>query len=341
MYKYAISPYLLKLIKEIHRVSYDLNKHHFSDVILYNMEKEAHAISSYSSTSIEGNPLPLTEVRKILKTRPTQIRDTEREVIQYNDTLVWLNEVIKAKEFILNTESVIQIHAKVMNGLLPKVKLGKCRMEPVLVNDPKARKPIFWPPDYKDVTKLMKKLFKFLEVEKSNVDPLILAGIFHKQFVLIHPFIDGNGRTVRLATNCILAELGLDIFSLFSFESYYSRNVSKYFSRVGEKGDFYDLADKVDFTEWLEYFCEGVLDELQRVQKSIPQSATTPSEELTADQKLIMNFLTQKEFIRDSDYAKLTKRAKATRILDFKKLLKLKLIAREGRGPATYYRLKK
>ncbi len=50
-----------------------LNQQKFSKIILLEMEAEANAQSAYSSTSIEGNPLPLTDVKKILKNRPDLI----------------------------------------------------------------------------------------------------------------------------------------------------------------------------------------------------------------------------------------------------------------------------
>ncbi len=48
---------------------------------------EARALSSYASTSIEGNPLPLTDVKYLLKTKREARRDTEREVLNYNQAL--------------------------------------------------------------------------------------------------------------------------------------------------------------------------------------------------------------------------------------------------------------
>jgi Fic family protein len=311
-------------------------------VVYFELEREALSLSSFSSTSIEGNPLPLTEVRKILKNRPQSARNSELEVLQYNDALVWLNELVKEKNFLLTDKLIIKAHQKIMKDLLPKVKLGKFRREPVLVNDPKLRRPIFWPPDFKDVERWVGELIDFVDSEKKGLDPLILAGIYHKQFVLIHPFIDGNGRTVRLTTKTLLAELGLDTFPLFSFESYYNRNVSKYFEMVGERGDFCDLRDQLDFTPWLEYFCEGVVDELQRVEKVLVENApATPLEELNSDQVKILTYLQKRDFVRDREYAKLTDRAKATRALDFKKLVDLGYLEREGAGPSTFYRLKR
>ena len=158
--------------------------------------------------------------------------------------------------------------------------------------------------------------------------------------VIIHPFTDGNGRTTRLATKVLLAEMGLNTFNLFSFENYYNRNVTRYFQTVGEFGNYYDLLDKIDFTPWLEYFTEGIIDELLRIQKLLPEVGISPETKLQTYHLKILGFIGEKGFITDSDYAQLGTRAKATRALDFQKLLELGLIERKGKGKATYYILR-
>jgi Fic family protein len=131
--------------------------------------------------------------------------------------------------------------------------------------------------------------------------------------------------------------MGLNTFNLFSFENYYNKNVTRYFQTVGEFGDYYELKDKINFTNWLEYFTEGIIDELLRVQKSLPQTTTSPDTQLQDYHKKILEFIRQNGFIKDSDYARLVKRARPTRALDFQKLIKLNLIERKGKGRATYY----
>ena len=186
----------------------------------------------------------------------------------------------------------------------------------------------------------MEELIAYVGINKDAVDSLILAGIFHKQMVIIHPFMDGNGRTTRLATKALLAHMGLNTFNLFSFENYYNQNVTKYFQTVGEYGNYYDLVDKIDFTVWLEYFTDGLIDELLRVQKLLPKTGMNPDSELKLYHLKILDFIKEKGFISDRDYAKLVDRAKATRALDFQKLLELGLIDRKEKGRATYYVLK-
>ena len=77
-----------------------------------------------------------------------------------------------------------------------------------------------------------------------------------------------------------------------------------------------------------------------RVQKLLPKVAASPENELQPYHLKILEFIREKGFIADRDYAKLVTRAKATRALDFQKLMELGLIERKGRGRATYYILK-
>ncbi|EKD64484.1 MAG: hypothetical protein ACD_50C00376G0001 [uncultured bacterium] len=186
----------------------------------------------------------------------------------------------------------------------------------------------------------MVDLVEFVNKKREKIDPLIVAGIFHKQMVIIHPFMDGNGRTTRLATKVLLAQMGLNTFNLFSFENYYNQNVTQYFQTVGEFGNYYELVRKVNFTPWLEYFTEGIIDELFRVEALLPRLAASPHTQLKPHHRKMLAFIQKKGFISDPLYAKLTSRAKATRTQDFNKLIMLGLIERRGKGKATYYALK-
>ncbi len=337
--KYAVTPKLLANIKRIAVLASTLNHSRFPDVVLMEFERRAGVLSAYASTSIEGNPLPLTEVRKILKSQPHTVRESEREVLNYNKALKDLNVAIKRGGAKCSVALLLRLHAHIMHGLQDKFRCGKFRREPVFVRNPKTRKTVYWPPDHGDVPKLMSELVTFVTTNHASIDPLILAGFFHKQFVIIHPFMDGNGRTTRLATKAILANMGLDTFHLFSFENYYNQNVGRYFQQVGVKGNYYDVAADLDFTEWLEYFTDGMIDELLRVEKALRTASVTPDTMLKPYHVKLIDYIKQYGFIADADYAKLVDRAKATRSLDFKKLLAMKILVRLGKGKSTHYKL--
>lgn len=339
--KYTITDILLSNIKRINSIVNELNDSRFPGIVLLELERTAREVSSYASTSIEGNPLPLTEVKKILKNTPIHIRDSEKEVLNYNKALIRLNEKLEEGKVKLSFDLILKIQKQVTKELLPSFESGYLRQKPVVVNDPRTRQIKFLPPDVKDVEPFLKDLIEFVLKSKNNIDPLILAGIFHKQMVLIHPFVDGNGRTTRLATKILLAEMGLNTFNLFSFENYYNQNVTRYFQKVGEFGNYYDLFSYgIDFTSWLEYFTEGIIDELLRVQKMLPEVNVSPQSALAPYHLKVLEHIKDKGFIADRDYAKLSDRAKATRALDFQKLIKLGLIKRMGKARATYYILR-
>ncbi len=337
--KYRISPKILANIKRITVLVTELNSKKFSKVVLLELERSAREISSYSSTSIEGNPLPLTEVKKILKSRPKSIRDTEKEVLNYNHALEKLNRAIKVGSVDLKLKLILEIQKLIMSGLIENRRCGKIRKEPVFVNDPRTRQPIYLPPDHQDVNKLLQELLDYIRKNKQKLDALILAGLFHKQFVIIHPFVDGNGRTARLATKVLLANMGLNTFNLFSFENFYNKNVTKYFSRVGVFGNHYEIEKNIDFTEWLEYFTDGIIDELLRVEKELKISSLSPETALEPHHNKLLKYIEEHGYITDKQYSTLTKRAKATRNLDFRKLIDLELIQKIGKGKSTYYKL--
>lgn len=332
--KYTLTNSLLINIRKVGELIGELNSMPLPDIVFFNLETKARVLSSFTSTKIEGNPLSLTDVKEILKNTPKNIRDTQKEIINYNDAIVLLNESIKRKEnTTLSNKLICQIQGVITKHLLPSSYRGKYRKEPVFVNNPLTRETIYWPPDVKDVKRLMKELIDFINNSEERIDPLILAGIFHKQFVVIHPFMDGNGRTTRLITKALLAKLGVNTFPLFSFENYYNKNISKYFQKVGVTGNYYDIIKDLDFTEWLEYFVEGILDELNRVKSELPQY----NQRLEAHEKKLVNYLRDNGSISSSEYYDISKRARSTRIKDFRLLTDRGIIKPIGQGKATYY----
>ncbi|MBA4383918.1 MAG: hypothetical protein C0410_04225 [Anaerolinea sp.] len=333
--EYTITPQLLANIKRVTALVTELNCRHFLEVVTIKLEERAREESVYSSTSIEGNPLPLTEVKKILKSLPENARDSEKEVINYNNALMFLNGS-KAQ---FSLPLILDIHKRVTLGLMLEHECGKLRKKPVVVNDPRKGAPVYLPPDVEDVRPLMQDLVTFVAASQKVVDPLILAGIFHKQMVIIHPFMDGNGRTTRLTTKLLLSEMGLNTFRLFSFESYYNQNVTRYFQTVGEFGNYYDLVENIDFTPWLEYFTGGLIDELLRVQKLLV-TAQVASELLKPYDHIILAEIKSKGYITEQNYALLVDRGKSARAQDLHRLVELNLIEPKGAGRSTRYIMK-
>ena len=330
---YSITPRLLRDIKDITILVHELNRQVVPEIVLMRGQTEARSVSTFASTSIEGNPLPLTDVKRLLKSQPAQLRRSEREVVNYNNALIWLNE---QRSKALDTGFLLRVHAGVMDDLLPAYQTGHFRQEPVIIREPRTGDIVFLPPDHQDVHTLVDELLDFIQ-DNQDLDPLVLAGHFHQQCRIIDRLLRGNGTTGSPGTNHLLNRLNLRLMGLFSFENYYNQNVSRYFRIVGASGNYYDLSGALDFTPWLEYFAEGVLDELQRVRKELA-GHRTPETNLNPHDLLILGYIDAHGYITDREYARLTERAKATRTLDFNRLIGLGLIRRLGSGRNTHYR---
>lgn len=334
--EYEITNKILSTIRQIGEVMGAIGASGLSTTTLAGLEKDARELSTFASTSIEGNPLSLTDVKHILKNKPDNLRDTEREIVNYNKALEHVYKKVKNEKFRLNIAELENIQAIITEGLMDNAAdIGHLRQRPVIIRDPKdINNIVFIPPDFKDVYKLTEDLCNFTNGNKGKVDPVILAGIFHRQSVIIHPFMDGNGRTTRVVTTALLGMLGLNIFKIFSFENYYNRNITRYFNKVGLTGDYYDHK-KIDFTGWLEYFADGILDELKRVQKNIKAKDTIIR--IPEHYKIILDYLAEHGSISQMEYGNISKRSLAARKQDFMKMHQMGLIESRGKGKNTYY----
>lgn len=336
--KYRITNKLIFTIREIGEAVGEIRAYKIASNTLANLEIDARELSTFASTSIEGNPLALTDVKRILKQKPEYIRNTEREVLNYNSALQMIYQSVRSKIFALSIAEIQNIQGIVTEDLMDNpADCGAVRKAPVIIRNPRVvDEIIFIPPDYKDVPKLLEHLITFVNTNIGKIDPIILAGIFHRQHVIIHPFIDGNGRTTRLLTTAILGQSGLDLFEIFSFENYYNQNITRYFKAVGLIGDYYDLQDNIDFTEWLEYFADGILDELRRIRKTVLQSQKSMMR-LEKHHQDILDYIDEHGSITQREYGVFSSRSLAARKNDFEKLVGLGLIQIKGIGRGTYY----
>src|SRR3989344_2571399 len=173
--RYTITDRLLANIKRVNAVVNELNNKRFPNVVIMELERTAREVSTYASTSIEGNPLPLTEVKKILKSKPSHMRESEKEVLNYNQALQDLNQKIEEGKLRLSLGLILKIQKQVIDGLLPKFESGHLREKAVVINDPRTNQVVYLPPDVKDVKPLMEELVEFTNTNREKIDPLILA----------------------------------------------------------------------------------------------------------------------------------------------------------------------
>ncbi|PKP55855.1 MAG: hypothetical protein CVT89_07420, partial [Candidatus Altiarchaeales archaeon HGW-Altiarchaeales-2] len=178
---------------------------------------------------------------------------------------------------------------------------------------------------------------------KEEISPIIIAGVTHYEFVSIHPFLDGNGRTARAIATLILYKLGYDTKRLFSLEEHYDLNLAGYYSALQSAQKNRD-SEREELTLWLEYFAEGIANELTRIEKQILDISRDKALkdklgqlELNERQMDAVAYLQKKGKISRSEYVKLTQCSPKTAYNDLQEMLNKKLIIQEGGGKYTYY----
>lgn len=151
---------------------------------------------TYNSNAIEGNTLTLKETKVVLEgiTIGGKTMREHLEVINHNEAIEFLEELINDNRELTEID-IKNIHAIVLKGIDDE-DAGRYRTENVIISGASHI-----PPESIRVPELMEKLIYRYDEWKEKYHPIVVAALLHAEFVKIHPFIDGNGRTARLLMN--------------------------------------------------------------------------------------------------------------------------------------------
>lgn len=159
---------------------------------------------TYNSNSIEGNTITLQETQLIIEEGITVKGKSLREhfeTINHHDAIAYVEGLVQSTSALAARE-VLETHSLVLQHI-EKDFAGRYRTSGVRITQAN-----FTPPNALLVNELMTELLQWLNEESAELPALVRAAIFHHRFVWIHPFFDGNGRTVRLLYNLLLMREG-------------------------------------------------------------------------------------------------------------------------------------
>lgn len=240
-----------------------LSQQRWTDIALWPAARSA---TVAGSTAIEGNPLTLAQVDEVLSGVGADTRQPDiREVLNYNDALDLANRAALRPDFEWSQELVRRLNAAVMAGLEDDER-GEYRHEPVSVGG------IYSPPEARRLPALMGELVAWLR-EQDDAHPLIRAGLTHLNVVSIHPWLNGNGRTARVAGSLMLMRCGIGSPELLNIESQIRASRERYFAVLQETHGPTYQPDEHSATPWLEYFAGVCVDRLairNRVAAAVP-----------------------------------------------------------------------
>lgn len=189
------------------------------------------------SVGIEGNTCSVAQVEAIAEGKRVPVSGLEQ--IEVKNALEAYGALPSFDPY--SMDSLLSAHATLMGGGL-MLNPGRFRNGPVEVHISENRTRLM--PHQNTVPGLMEGLFAYLS--DSNDPPLLKSVRFHFEFVNIHPFIDGNGRTARLWQTRLLMEYH-PIFEFMDVESMVFEQRPHYYAAIRQAQDQGNSACFVDF----------------------------------------------------------------------------------------------
>lgn len=219
---YQITDKILSLVAEIsekigkitERTNLDSKPH---------LRKNNKIKSIHSSLKIEANSLSLDEVKDVINGRA--VIGERKEIQAVKNAYAVYEEIGKFDIYSLNDFK--RLHGIMTQYIVDESGCFRRGEEGVFNGD----RCIFMAPPARFVPEQMQDLFHWMKRSNNQVHPLILAAIFHYEFVFIHPFADGNGRMARLWHTAILTAWK-PIFEFIPLESQIEKFQDGYYQAI-------------------------------------------------------------------------------------------------------------
>jgi len=217
--------------------------------------------SIVASNIIEGIVTTNNRYKQLINEKVVPKNRSEQEISGYKDAFDLINESYQYIEITPN--HILQLHGIMYKKVTDKSIGGQYKNSQNYVSsvDEKGNVfTIFTPLDPFETRIAMDELCKEYNqaIERKTVDPLILSFIFILDFLAIHPFTDGNGRTSRLLTNLLLYRLGFYVGKYISIENKIAKTKELYYDSLYESQQNWH-SDGNDPTPFISYML-GIIE---------------------------------------------------------------------------------
>ena len=251
---------LTKLILELERLRHlriggTTPKH-----IFFQLKDIFHLLESIGSARIEGNR---TTIAEYIESKITPEKNPSEDILEIQNNENAMNFVEKNSSGMpINNMFIRELQKIIVQGLTREGDQtpGQYRNHDVKIKNSKHK-----PPTHIQVQGYMDELVEFINAENDPQFDLLKTAIVHHHFAWIHPFGNGNGRTVRALTYAMLIRQG------FNLEKGRLINPTAIF--CGDRNKYYDMLEKADSGKdedvlaWSEYVLSGLEREIEKIDR--------------------------------------------------------------------------
>lgn len=247
------------------------------------------SVNCYYSNKIEGNK---THPKELMKSQGFQDSASELptdiiELLAHLEVQIMLKNRVVDKGEVVSQGFIKELHnAFYCDGDLPEdlLALKDAEGSPYLDSE---NKPVFIVPgDYRDRNVIVGKHHppktediqgymqwleqRFNPVHIHGTTPVIAAAGLHHRLAWIHPFAGGNGRVVRLLTDCYMRCAGFGGYGLWSLSRGFCRDSKEYYKALAEadkprqgNSDGRGILSDAGLMYFTKYFVDTALDQVR------------------------------------------------------------------------------
>lgn len=184
-------------------------------------------------------------------------------LFRYQKGLRWGLKTIQKDS--ISRKWICSLHKKIQTEKLAKKDIGHYRNRQNWIGPANRgiEKAYFIPPPPEEVDPLMKQWIRYWK--KKEKDPLIHIALLFAQLLIIHPFMDGNGRVARTLIPLFFYEKKEIPFPCFSLSAYFKQHRLRYFQTL------YDATKDHSWKTWFSFFFKGMISESKKREKQVEQ----------------------------------------------------------------------
>lgn len=230
-----------------------------SPEILKGLQQVAEIESSESSNRLEGITAPQRRIADLILHNTAPKDRSEQEIAGYRDALQLLHQSFKHMPFSLNV--ILQLHSWIYRYHPHSGGQWKTTDNEIIQLQEDGKKRVrFIPTNAFETPSAMEKLIQsyHLSIADWNIEPLIVIPAAILDFLCIHPFRDGNGRTARLLTLLLLYHFDYQVGRYISLERIFEESKESYYETLEKSSQGWHQG-KHSLMPWMTYFWGVIL----------------------------------------------------------------------------------
>ncbi len=237
--------------------------------VFFQLKRLFHMLESLSSNRIEGNRTTVSELieSKFQDYRPSN-EEKIKEIVNVEEALQFIDDSMSdGKTHLMSSEFIKKLHSIVVAGLSATPRgggdknPGNYRDTPIIIANASHS-----PPKALELQYYVDEFLDFINQEDEPKYDLLKIALAHHRFVWIHPFGNGNGRTVRLLTyaQLVLAGFKVDVGGrIINPTAIFCNDRNEYYSKLSQA----DEGTQEGLLAWCEYVLEGLKQEIEKIDK--------------------------------------------------------------------------